>query len=114
RPHHRVRSAQEGPMASDTTGRVEAPASEELVTDVLVVGAGPTGLMAGQVLARRGIEALVIDEKSGPTRQSRALALQARSMEIYDQLGLAPMVLEHATAATRIQVGAAGAARGVD
>ena len=73
-------------------------------TDVLVVGAGPTGLMAGLVLARRGIAAVVIDPKAAPTRESRALAVQARSMEIYDQLGLAEQVLAGAYPALRIQL----------
>jgi 2-polyprenyl-6-methoxyphenol hydroxylase-like FAD-dependent oxidoreductase len=73
-------------------------------TDVLVVGAGPTGLMAGLVLARRGIAAMVIDPKPAPTRESRALAVQARTMEIYDQLGLAEQVLAGAYPALRIQI----------
>ncbi|GAB3250130.1 FAD-dependent monooxygenase [Kineosporia babensis] len=73
-------------------------------TQVLVVGAGPTGLMAGLVLARRRVPALVIDHKSGPTRESRALAVQARTMEIYDQLGLAERVLDGAYPATRMQI----------
>ncbi|MER7169760.1 FAD-dependent monooxygenase, partial [Micromonospora sp. NPDC000207] len=73
-------------------------------TDVLVVGAGPTGLMAGLVLARRGVPAVVVDHKSGPTRESRALAVQARTMEIYDQLGLAQQVLDGAYSATRMQI----------
>ena len=56
-------------------------------TDVLVVGAGPTGLMAGLVLTRRGVPVVVVDQKDGPTRVSRGLfAVQARTMEIYDQL----------------------------
>ncbi|MFC7375528.1 FAD-dependent monooxygenase [Brachybacterium sp. GCM10030268] len=75
-----------------------------LETDVLVVGAGPTGLMAALVLARRGVRAEVIDPKSGPTRESRALVVQARSMEIYDQLGLAQQVLEAANPATGFQL----------
>src|SRR5699024_1852359 len=75
---------------------------------------GPTGLMAGLVLARRGVDALVIDGKSGPTRESRALVLQARSMEIYDQLGLAGQVLAGANPARRFQIGTGAAPAGAD
>ncbi|APX33885.1 2-polyprenyl-6-methoxyphenol hydroxylase [Brachybacterium sp. P6-10-X1] len=85
-----------------------------LQTDVLVVGAGPTGLMAGLVLARRGVDALVIDGKAGPTQESRALVVQARSMEIYDQLGLAEQVLAGANPARRFQIGAEADPGGVD
>jgi len=74
-------------------------------TDVLVVGAGPTGLMAGLVLTRRGVPVVVVDQKEGPTRESRALAVQARTMEIYDQLGLAGQVLTGAYPALRMQIG---------
>ena len=74
-------------------------------TDVLVVGAGPTGLMAGLVLTRRGVPVVVVDQKEGPTRESRALAVQARTMEIYDQLGLADQVLAGAYPALRMQIG---------
>jgi 2-polyprenyl-6-methoxyphenol hydroxylase-like FAD-dependent oxidoreductase len=74
-------------------------------TEVLVVGAGPTGLMAGLVLSRRGVPAIVVDRKRGPTRESRALAVQARTMEIYDQLGLAEKVLAGAFPALSLQIG---------
>ncbi|MFJ6415551.1 FAD-dependent monooxygenase [Paeniglutamicibacter sp. NPDC091659] len=70
--------------------------SKQLQTDVLVIGAGPTGLMAAAWLHKFGIDAQIIDSKSGPTRESRALALQARSMEIYRQLGLVDEVLRRA------------------
>src|SRR5215213_6484289 len=74
-------------------------------TDVLVVGAGPTGLMAGLVLARRGVPVVVVDRKAAPTRESRALAVQARTMEIYDQLGIVGTVLDGSHGVTRIQIG---------
>ena len=74
-------------------------------TDVLVVGAGPTGLMAGLVLARCGVAAVVVDRKEGTTRESRALAVQARSVEVYDQLGLAGQVLAGGESALRLQIG---------
>lgn len=84
-----------------------------LETEVLVVGAGPTGLMVGLVLHRRGVDSMVIDQKAGPTRESRALVVQARSMEIYDQLGLAEQVLDGGNAAGRLQFGP-GSAPGID
>ena len=67
---------------------------ESLPTDVLIVGAGPTGLMLANWLARSWASpSEIIDGKSGPTTESRALVVQARSMEIYDQLGLVGEVL---------------------
>ena len=83
-------------------------------TEVLVVGAGPTGLMAGVVCASQGVPAVVVDRKAGPTRESRALVVQARTMEIYDQLGLADQVLAGANSAVRFQVGQNGSAGGVN
>ncbi len=58
-------------------------------TSVLIAGAGPTGLMLGAHLARFGVDFRIIDPKRGPTRESRALAVQARSLEAYQQIGLA-------------------------
>jgi 2-polyprenyl-6-methoxyphenol hydroxylase-like FAD-dependent oxidoreductase len=57
-------------------------------TDVLIVGAGPTGLMLACQLARRGVRATIIDRHAGPARETRALGVQARTMEIYTQLGV--------------------------
>ncbi|MGH2664270.1 FAD-dependent monooxygenase [Flavobacterium sp.] len=64
-------------------------------TQVLIVGAGPTGLMAANQLQRFGIDCLVIDSKIGPTIESRAIAVTARSLEIYQQLGLSDTVVEN-------------------
>ena len=68
-------------------------------TEVLVVGAGPTGLMAANWLAKLGVSCIVVDGKAGPTIESRALAVQARTMEVYDQLGLVDTVLDGAVEA---------------
>jgi 2-polyprenyl-6-methoxyphenol hydroxylase-like FAD-dependent oxidoreductase len=64
-------------------------------TQVLIVGAGPTGLMAANQLLRFGIDFILIDSKSGPTIESRAIAVTARSLEIYQQLGLSETVVEN-------------------
>jgi 2-polyprenyl-6-methoxyphenol hydroxylase-like FAD-dependent oxidoreductase len=61
---------------------------------VLIVGAGPSGLMMAAQLLRYGVQPVIIDRKKGPTDQSRALAVQARSMEIYRQMGLADRALQ--------------------
>jgi 2-polyprenyl-6-methoxyphenol hydroxylase-like FAD-dependent oxidoreductase len=62
-------------------------------TDVLIVGAGPTGLMLANQLTRRGVRVQIIDRHSGPAQQSRAMAVQARTMEIYSKLGIADQAL---------------------
>jgi 2-polyprenyl-6-methoxyphenol hydroxylase-like FAD-dependent oxidoreductase len=58
-------------------------------TDVLIVGAGPTGLMLANQLARRSIRFEIIDRHSGPAQQTRAMAVHARTLEIYAKLGIA-------------------------
>ena len=65
------------------------PEIAEHECDVLIVGAGPTGLMLANQLARRGIRPCIIDRHSGPAQQSRAMAVHARTLEIYAKLGIA-------------------------
>ncbi|WP_076999941.1 FAD-dependent monooxygenase [Variovorax sp. KK3] len=57
-------------------------------TDVLIVGAGPTGLMLANQLARRGVRTSIIDRHAHPARETRALGVQARTLEIYQKLGV--------------------------
>ncbi|MCX5091522.1 FAD-dependent monooxygenase [Streptomyces sp. NBC_00365] len=59
-----------------------------LDTDVLVVGAGPAGLMLATELRLGGAEVVVVDQRPGPTTESRASTLHARTMEILDSRGL--------------------------
>ena len=63
-------------------------------TDVLIVGAGPTGLMLANQLARRGVRVQIIDRHAGPARETRALGVQARTLEIYAHLGIVDRALE--------------------
>lgn|GEM_PF-4191433 len=74
-------------------GRAETGRDDTLHTVALVVGAGPTGLMLANWLGRCGVTVIVVDGKSGPTRESRALVVPVRSREIYDQLGVADEAL---------------------
>jgi 2-polyprenyl-6-methoxyphenol hydroxylase-like FAD-dependent oxidoreductase len=73
-------------------------------TKVLIVGAGPSGLMMAAQLLRYGIQPLIIDNKQGPTNQSNALAVQARSLEIYRQMGIIDQVLPNGKPAKGIIV----------
>lgn len=57
-------------------------------TDVLIVGAGPTGLALGLALRRQGIDCLVIDKLPAALPWSRALGLHARTLEYFDTLGV--------------------------
>ena len=61
---------------------------------VLIVGAGPTGLMLANQLGRRGVRALIIDRHAGPSRETSALGVQARTLEIYAKLGIVNRALE--------------------
>jgi 2-polyprenyl-6-methoxyphenol hydroxylase-like FAD-dependent oxidoreductase len=62
--------------------------------DVLIVGAGPTGLVLALWLARLGVRLTIIDKSAAPGTTSRALAVQARTLEFYRQLGIADAVVE--------------------
>ncbi|MGW6736152.1 FAD-dependent oxidoreductase [Streptomyces sp. NPDC055013] len=57
-------------------------------TDVLIVGAGPTGLALGIDLARRGVDALVVERAERLFPGSRGKGIQPRTMEVFDDLGV--------------------------
>lgn len=61
---------------------------------VLIVGAGPTGLMMACQLARLDIPFRIIDKNTAAAGESRALAIQARSLEIFQQMGIAEKALD--------------------
>ncbi|MCB1287259.1 MAG: FAD-dependent monooxygenase [Mycobacterium sp.] len=70
---------------------------------VLVVGAGPTGLVMALVLARRGVPVHIIDAKEGPAEESRAMGVHARTLEFYRQFGFAEAVVDRGMAAKEIR-----------
>ncbi len=63
-------------------------------TDILIVGAGPVGLMAACQLQRCGIEHRIIDRRAEPNTKSKAAGVWCRSMDIFDELGLAEQFME--------------------
>src|ERR1700722_17009625 len=77
-------------------------------TDVIVVGAGPVGLVAGCELARRGVRVRVIDKMAQPTDQSRAVAVHARSLDMFDRMGIVDEMLSTGIKATAMQMYAGG------
>jgi 2-polyprenyl-6-methoxyphenol hydroxylase-like FAD-dependent oxidoreductase len=62
-------------------------------TDVLIVGAGPTGLSLARQLARYDVEFVIVDKREGTTPHSKAIGVQARTLEIYDQVGIADRII---------------------
>lgn len=59
------------------------------MTQILIVGAGPTGIMLGIELLRRGIAVRLVDASSGPFEGSRGKGVQPRTLEIFDLIGVA-------------------------
>ncbi|MGW4242292.1 FAD-dependent oxidoreductase [Nocardia sp. NPDC004722] len=69
-------------------------ANEVTSADVLIVGAGPTGLTLAIDLARRGVDYRIVDRGEGPSTASRAKTIQPRALEVSDDLGVIDRVLE--------------------
>jgi 2-polyprenyl-6-methoxyphenol hydroxylase-like FAD-dependent oxidoreductase len=76
--------------------------------DVIVVGAGPVGLVAGCELARHGVRVRVIDKLAQPTDQSRAIAVHARSLDMFDRMGIVDEMLGTGIKAIAMHVYAGG------
>jgi len=88
------------------TGNLPALLTLEITkhTDVLIVGAGPSGLMMAAQLLRFGIQPTIIDAKQGPDRTSKAIAVHARTLELLRQMGLADQLLAEGFPCYGIQV----------
>lgn len=82
--------------------------NERIETDVIIVGAGPTGLALACQLIRYGIDFVIFDRKNAITDLSKAIAVQARTLEIYEQFGLAESAVEQGAIARAANIVAAG------
>lgn len=81
-------------------------------TEVIIIGAGPTGLMLANQLNRFQIDFIILDSKSGPTVESRAIAITSRSLEIYQQLGLVDKVIAEGAKMTSFNIYSKGKRKG--
>ena len=67
--------------------------AEAKTESVLIVGAGPTGMMAALELSRFGIAVRLVEKARGPATTSRAVGVQARTLELFEQRGIsAPLM----------------------
>jgi 2-polyprenyl-6-methoxyphenol hydroxylase-like FAD-dependent oxidoreductase len=76
--------------------------------DVLIVGAGPTGLVLALWLTRMGVRVRIVDKTAEPGTTSRALAVQARTLELYSQMGIADAVIERGRKTVAVNLWVAG------
>jgi len=76
----------------------------ELKTDVLIVGAGPTGLSLACQLIRFGVDFVVVEKNEAITPFSKALGVHARTLEIYEQLNLTQKALSKGIVAGKVRM----------
>src|SRR5256885_15671970 len=74
----------------------------ESALPVLVVGAGPTGLTLANELARHGVRPRIVDRESAPATTSRALVVQPRTLEIFDDMGVVDQAIAAGTSASSL------------
>jgi 2-polyprenyl-6-methoxyphenol hydroxylase-like FAD-dependent oxidoreductase len=82
-----------------------------LKTDVLIVGAGPTGLALAIQLIRYGVDFVIVDKREGITPYSKAIGVQARTLEIYQQIDLADALVAQGQIAKGVRLLEGGEAR---
>lgn len=81
-------------------------------TDVLIVGAGPTGLSLANQLARYGVDFAIVDKREGTTPHSKAIGVQARTLEIYEQMEIADKLIAQGSHAEKARLVSGGEVRG--
>ncbi len=84
-----------GTAARSSVGFMNGTQNTRLDCQVLVVGAGPTGLVLAADLLARGISIRIIDKRDGTSLETRAIAVHARALEVLDHMGLAERFVDH-------------------
>lgn len=85
---------------------------KSMKTDVIIVGAGPSGLALACQLIRYGVDFVIFDKKETTTPFSKAIGVQARTLEIYEQIGLADKLIEQGKIAAKARMIVGGKVRG--
>ena len=70
-------------------------------TQVIIIGAGPTGLALACQFIRLGVDFVIIDKNESTTPHSKAIGVQARTLEIYEQIGLVDELISRGTIAEK-------------
>jgi 2-polyprenyl-6-methoxyphenol hydroxylase-like FAD-dependent oxidoreductase len=78
--------------------------------NVLIVGAGPTGMFLAYALTRMGVRVRIIDGQRAPTQHSRAMGVHARTLEFYHQFGIVNQAIELGTIARDVHISVEGKA----
>jgi 2-polyprenyl-6-methoxyphenol hydroxylase-like FAD-dependent oxidoreductase len=78
--------------------------SEINKTQVIIIGAGPTGLSMAAQLIRHNIDFIIIDKKKETTSLSKAIVVQARSLEIFKELGIAEEAIKRGRITTHLNL----------
>jgi len=81
-----------------------SPSSSGFDTDVLVVGAGPTGLTLAASLLARGVRTVVIDRQAEGANTSRAAVVHARTLEVLEPLGVSERLVARGIPARRFTI----------
>jgi len=81
-------------------------------TDVVIIGAGPTGLSLACQFIRYDIDFVILEKNEGVTPYSKAIGVHARTLEIFEQIGLAQKAVEQGTIAGKGRLVVGGDVRG--
>ena len=84
----------------------------KIKTDVLIIGAGPSGLSLACQFVRYGIDFVILEKNEGITPYSKAIGVHARTLEVFDQIGLAKEAVARGTIADRARLIIDGEIRG--
>ncbi|MGI8995527.1 MAG: FAD-dependent monooxygenase [Pyrinomonadaceae bacterium] len=77
---------------------------EIINTDVVIVGAGPTGLSLACQFIRHGVDFRIVEKNEGVTPYSKAIGVHARTLEIYEQLGMAESATTEGAIAGKVRM----------